>query len=123
MKCLLPFCSCNTTWITDILNVKKDTTQGFAFHYVMRHASKSANIYTTAPLVHNLVTCVFPAGNGAKTYGHVNDVYLKTATYTGVRYSMSGVISDQPALSCGILKAKITQNYDFAVHHTRIHKT
>ena len=40
-----------------------------------------------------------------KTYGHVNDVYLKTAAYTGVRYSISDVISDQPALSCGILKA------------------
>ena len=105
MKFLLPFCSCNKTWITDILNVKKDVTQSFAFHYVMCNASNSANIDTTAPLFHNLVTCVFPAGNGDKTYGHVNDVYLKTAAYTGVRYSISDVISDQSALSCGILKA------------------
>ena len=89
----------------------------------MRNASNSANIDTMTPLFHNLVTCVFPAGNGDKPYGHVNDVYLKTAEYTGVRYSISDVISDQPALSCGILKAHITQNYDFAVHHTRIHKT
>ena len=72
----------------------------------MCNASNSANIDTTAPLFHNLVTRVFPAGNGDKTYGHVIDVYLKTAayTYTGVRYSISD-ISDQPALSCGILKA------------------
>ena len=54
---------------------------------------------------------------------HVNDVYLKTVAYTGVRYSIYYVISEQPALSCCILKALITQNYDFAVDHTRIHKT
>ena len=71
----------------------------------MCNASNTANIDTTAPLFHNLVTRVFPAGNGDKTYGHVNDVYLKTAAYTGVRYSISDVISDQPTLSCGILKA------------------
>ena len=67
--------------------------------------SNSATIDTTAPLFHNLVTRGSPAGNGDKTYGHVNDVNLKTAAYTGVRYSISDVISDQPALSCGILKA------------------
>ena len=89
----------------------------------MCNASNSANIDTMAPLFHNLVTRVFPSGNGYKTYGHVSDVYLKTAAYTGVRYSISDVISDQPALSRGILKAQITQNYDFAVHHTRTHKT
>ena len=89
----------------------------------MCNASNSANIYTTAPLFHNFRTRVFLAGNGDKTYGHANDVYLKTAVYTGVRCSICGVISDQPALSCGILKALITQNYDFAVHHTLIHKT
>ena len=89
----------------------------------MCNASNSANIDTSAPLFHNLVTSVFPAGNDDKMYGHVNDVYLKTAAYTGVRYSISDVISDQSELSCGILKAQITQNYDFAVHHTRIHKT
>ena len=88
----------------------------------MCNASNSANI-DTAPLFHNLVTRVFPAGNGDKTYGHVNDVNLKTAAYTGVRYSVSKVISDQPALSYGILEAYFTQNYDFAVHHTRIHRT
>ena len=71
----------------------------------MCNASNSANIDATASLFHNLVTCVFPAGNGDKTNGHVNDVYLKTAAYTGVCYSISDVISDQPALSCGILKA------------------
>ena len=71
----------------------------------MCNASTSANIDTTRPLFHNLVIRVFPAGNGDKTYGHVNDVYLKTAAYTGVRYSIYDVISDQPALSCGILKA------------------
>ena len=81
MKFLLPFCNCNKTWVTDILNVK--------------NASNSAKIYITSPLFHNLVTRVFPAGNGDKTYGHVNDVYLKTAAYTGVRYSISDVISDQ----------------------------
>ena len=106
MKFLLPFCSCNKTWITDILNVKKTfKTQGVAFHYVMCNASNSADIDTTAPVFHNLVTRVFPVGNGDKTYGHVNDVYLKTVAYTGVRYSISDVINDQPALSCGILKA------------------
>ena len=71
----------------------------------MYNASNSANIDTTAPLLHNLVTRVFPSSNGDKTYGHVNDVYLKTAVYTGVRYSISDVINDQPATSCGILKA------------------
>ena len=105
MKFLLPFCSYNKTWITDILNVKKDVTQGFAFNYVMCNASNSANIDTTAPLFHHLVTCVFPAGNSDKTYENVNDVYLKTVAYTGVRYSIFDVFSDQPALSCGILKA------------------
>ena len=89
----------------------------------MCNASNSANIDTTAPLFHNLVTRVFPAGNGDKMYGHVNDVYLKTVAYTGVRYLITDVISDQPALSCGILKAYITQNYDFAIHYTLIHKT
>ena len=70
----------------------------------MCNASISANIDTTAPLFHNLVTRVFLAVNGDKTYDHVhvNDVYLKTVAYTGVRYSLSDVISDQPALSCGI---------------------
>ena len=71
----------------------------------MFNASNSANIDTTTRLFHNLVTRVFPACNGEKTYGHVNDVYLKTVEYTGVRYSISDVISDQPTLSCGILKA------------------
>ena len=71
----------------------------------MCNASNSAKIDTTAPLFHNLVTRVFPAGNGDRAYGHVNDVYLKTAAYTGVHYSISDVISDQLALSCGILKA------------------
>ena len=71
----------------------------------MCNASNSANIDTTAPLFYNLVTRIFPAGNGNKTYGHVNDVYLKTAAYTGVHYSISDVFSDQPALSCGIMKA------------------
>ena len=71
----------------------------------MCNAFNSANIDTTAPLFHNLVTRVFPAGNGDKTYGHINDVNLKTAACTGVRYSISDDISDQPALSCGILKA------------------
>ena len=72
----------------------------------MCNASNSANIDTAAQLFHNLVARVFPAGNGDKTYGHVNYVYLKTAAYSGVRYSISDVsISDQPALSCGILKA------------------
>ena len=71
----------------------------------MCNASNSANIDTMAPLLHNLVKRVFPAGNGDKTYGHANNVYLKTAAYTGVRYSITDVISDQPALSCGILKA------------------
>ena len=71
----------------------------------MCNASNSANIDTAAPLFHNLVTRVFPAGNGGETYSHVNDVYLKMAAYTGVRFVISGVISDQPALSCGILKA------------------
>ena len=71
----------------------------------MCNASNSANIDTTAQLFHNLVTYVFPAGNGDKTYGNVNYVYLKTAAYTGVRYSISDVISDEPVLSCGILKA------------------
>ena len=71
----------------------------------MCNASISTNIDTTTPLFHNLVARVFSAGNGDKTYGHVNDVYLVTAAYTGVRYSISGVISDRPALSCGILKA------------------
>ena len=36
-------------------------------------------------------------------YSHVNDVYLETAAYTGVRYSISDVISDQPALSCNVI--------------------
>ena len=71
----------------------------------MCNASNSANIDTTAQLFHNLVTGVFPAGNCDKTYGHVNDVFLKTVAYTGVRYSISDVISDQPALSCVIWKA------------------
>ena len=71
----------------------------------MCNASNSSNIDTTAQLFYNLVTRVFPAGNGVKTYGHVNDVYLKTAAYTEMRYSISDVISDQPALSWGILKA------------------
>ena len=71
----------------------------------MCNASNSANIDPTAPLFHNLVTRVFPAGNGDKTYGYVNDVYLKTLAYTGMRYSISEVISNQPALSCGILRA------------------
>ena len=71
----------------------------------MCNAFNSANIDTTASLFHNLVTRVFPAGNGDKTYGHVNGVYLKTVAYTGVRYSIYDVIKNQPALSCGILKA------------------
>ena len=71
----------------------------------MCNASNSVNIDTTAPLFHNSVTRVFPAGNGDKTYVHVNDVYLKTAAYTLVRYSISDIKSDKPALSCGILKA------------------
>ena len=71
----------------------------------MCNASNSANIDTTAPLFHILVTRVLPAGNGDKMYGQVNDVYLKTAADTGVRYSISDVINDQPALNCGILKA------------------
>ena len=71
----------------------------------MCNASNSANIDTTAPLFHTSVTLVFPAGNGDKAYGHVHDVYLKTAAYTGVRCSISDVISDQPALRCDILKA------------------
>ena len=71
----------------------------------MCNASNSTNIDTTAPLFHNLVTHVFPVGNVDKTYGHVNDVYLKTVAYIGVRYSISDVISDQPELSCVILKA------------------
>ena len=71
----------------------------------MCNASNSANIDTTAPLFHNFVKRVFPAGNSDKKYGHINDVYLKTAAYTGVRYSISEGISDQPALSCCILKA------------------
>ena len=71
----------------------------------MCNTSNSANIDIRAPLFHNLVTRVFPACNVDKTYGHVNDVYLKTAAYTGVRNSISDVISDQPALSCGILRA------------------
>ena len=71
----------------------------------MCNASNSANIDTTAPLFHDLVTCVVPAGDCDKMYGHVNDIYLKTAAYTGMRYSISDVISDQPALSCGISKA------------------
>ena len=71
----------------------------------MCNASNSANIDTTAPLFHNLVTRVFPAGNNDKTYGYVNDVYLKTAAYTGMHYSISDVNSDQPTLSYGILKA------------------
>ena len=71
----------------------------------MCNAPNSANIDTTAPSFHNLVTRVFPAGNGDKTYGHVNDVYLKTVAYTGVPYSITDIINDQPALSCGILKA------------------
>ena len=71
----------------------------------MCNVSNSANIDTTAPLFHILVTRAFPAGNGDKMNDHVNDVYLKTAAYAGVRYSISDVISDQPVLSCGILKA------------------
>ena len=71
----------------------------------MCNAPNSAKIDTMAPLFHNLVTRVFPAGNGDKTYGYVNDVFLKTAAYTGVRYSISDVIRDQLALSCDILKA------------------
>ena len=71
----------------------------------MCNASDTTNIDSTAPLFHNLVTRVFPAGNGGKTYGYVNDVYLKTAANTEVRYPISDVISDQPLLSCGILKA------------------
>ena len=71
----------------------------------MCNASNSTNIDTTAPLFHNLVTRVSPAGNGNKMYGHVNDVYLKTAAYNGVRYSISDVISDMPSLICGTLKA------------------
>ena len=59
----------------------------------MCNASNSANIDTTAPLFHNFVALVFPAGNVDKAYGHVNDVYLKTAAYTGVRYSISDVIT------------------------------
>ena len=71
----------------------------------MCNISNSTNIDTKAPLFHNLVTRVFPAGNGDKTYGQINDVYLKTAAYTGVRYSISDVISDQLAMSCVMLKA------------------
>ena len=70
----------------------------------MCNASNSTNIDTTVPLFHKLSTRVFPANNGDKTYGHVNDVYLKTAAYNGVRFSISDVISDQPPLICGILK-------------------
>ena len=104
MKFLLPFCSYNETWITDILNVKK------TLHKVLHSTTLCAtppNLQILIPRhnYHNLVTRVFPAGNGHKTYGHVNDVHLKTVAYTGVRYSISDVISDQPALSCGILKA------------------
>ena len=71
----------------------------------MYNASNSAHIDATAPLFHNLVTRVFPAGNGDMTYGYESDIYSKTAAYTGVRYSISDVISDQPVLSCGILNA------------------
>ena len=71
----------------------------------MCNASNSAKIDTTAPLFHKSVTRVFPAGNGDKTYDHVNDVYLKTAAYTEVRYPISDFISDQSAMSCVILKA------------------
>ena len=72
----------------------------------MCNASNTANIDTTTPLFHNSVTRVFPAGNGDKTYVHVNDVYLKTAPYTGMRFSISDVISDQPALICIITLAR-----------------
>ena len=58
----------------------------------MCNASNSANIDSTAPLFHNLVTRVFFAGNGDKTYGHVNGVYLKTTAYTGLPYSISDAI-------------------------------
>ena len=91
MKFLLPFCSCNKTWITDILNVKKTLNKVLPSTTL---CATPPHIDTTAPLFHNLVTRVFPAGNGGKTYDHVNDVYLKTAAYTGVHYSMSDVISD-----------------------------
>ena len=65
----------------------------------MYNASNSANIDTTAQLFYNLVTRVFPASNGDKTYGHVNDAYLKKMAYTGGRYSISDVISDQLAVA------------------------
>ena len=71
----------------------------------MYNASNSANNDTTAQLFHNLVTRVFPAVDGDKTYSHVNDTYLKTVAYIGVHYSIFDVISDQSALSCGIMKA------------------
>ena len=105
IKFLLPFCSCNKTWITDILNVKK------TLHKVLPSTTLCATPPTLQILIprhhyFSFVTRVFPAGNGDKTYGHVNDVYLKTAAYTGVRYSISDVISDQSALSCGILRHK-----------------
>ena len=105
MKFLPPFCSCNKTWITDILNVKKTLHKFLPSTKLCASPPTQQTFDTTAPLFHNLVTRVFPAGNGDKTYGHVNDVYLKTAVYTGVGYSISDVISDQPVLSCGILKA------------------
>ena len=77
MKFLLPFCSCNKTWITDILNVKK------TLHKVLPFTTLCATPpNTTAPLFHKLVTRVFPAGHGDKTYGQENDVNLKTAAYT-----------------------------------------
>ena len=105
MKFLLSFCSCNKTWITDILNVNK------TLHNVLHSITLCAIpptlqiLIPQAQLFHNLVTRVFPAVNGDKTYGHINDVYLKTVAYNGVCYSISDVISDQPTLSCGILKA------------------
>ena len=105
MKFLLPFCSCNKTWISDIFNVKK------TLHKILHSTTLCATpptlqiLHNNAQFFHNLVTRVFPAGNGDKTYGHVNDVYLKTVAYTGVRYSISDFISDQPTLSCCILKA------------------
>ena len=54
----------------------------------MCNASNSANFDTTAPLFHNLVTRVFPEGNGDKTYGHVNDVIKDGGIHLSVLFDI-----------------------------------
>ena len=104
MKFLNPVCNCNKTFITDILNVKKALHKGLPSTTLCATPQTLQKYWYHGTIISQIGDMCLPAGNGDK---NARSRKWRLFEDGSMHWSalFDDVISDKPALSCGIWKA------------------